>query len=237
MEAMWPASYARFGWPRNTKTYPGEGYQGRWFHCTMGTENLIARQQHIAFTHPYTDPSVRTAGFVVPNAAAATFPVDAANKVVGLIAHSATAHWFQNKKTKLFNPSNVVEYATEDFLFAALASKVCRSHLCRMCSVACYGLPKLERKHPEPSDPSCPLGSPQSLHWTLNAHHALISLAHQHQYSHQRLPVAKPFASSLCLCQGLKTSEEQEWKWAVSCAKFLETSPAMKTLSMISVSL
>ena len=67
--AVWPAGYPEFGWATNPKMYPGKGYHGRWFHCAAGTLHDSARQQSIAFTHPYTPPLGHTAGFVSSPAA------------------------------------------------------------------------------------------------------------------------------------------------------------------------
>jgi len=62
-QSVWPKKYTPFGWDDNSKTYPGEGHNHDWFHCSVGTRNMIARQQSVAFTHGYTNKSKDTAGF------------------------------------------------------------------------------------------------------------------------------------------------------------------------------
>ena len=64
-QSVWSGAYEQFGWESNTKTYPGIGHHNRWFHCSSGTHNIVARQQSIAFTDPYTDPDSHQAGFIV----------------------------------------------------------------------------------------------------------------------------------------------------------------------------
>ena len=50
-QSAWPTSYIQFGVSINDKLYLGEGYHNRWFHCVVGTYNIILRQQSVAFTH------------------------------------------------------------------------------------------------------------------------------------------------------------------------------------------
>merc|ERR1719482_474363 len=90
-KSVWPSSYPEFNWDSNSKTYPGHGHNNDWFHCTSGTRNIIARQQSVAFTNPYTDPSKDKAGFVTTDT---SFPADAASKEVGVQAAQATTTYF-----------------------------------------------------------------------------------------------------------------------------------------------
>ena len=93
-QSVWTSDHSRFGWPNNRKNYPGEGHHNCWFHCVVGTVNIIARQQFIAFTHPYTNRTLYVAGFVVADAEAATFPHDAVGKSVGVLTATASASYF-----------------------------------------------------------------------------------------------------------------------------------------------
>ena len=119
--AIWPVEYARFGWLLNDKTYPGEGYHARWFHCAVGLHNTVARQQSVAFTHPYTDGGSE-AGFVAANASAAVFPADAAGRVVGLVDGWATSAYFRAEVGRRFRPGAVVGFPRAVGAFAALVA-------------------------------------------------------------------------------------------------------------------
>ena len=119
-QSMFPGAYEAFGWPSNSKTYPGQGYQGRWFHCSTGTRNIIARQQSVAFTHPYTDKSVDKAGFVVKSPGG--FPPNAAGKRVGLIEGWATSTYFLSQIGGRFSQTvSTVQYS-QTALWAALTA-------------------------------------------------------------------------------------------------------------------
>ena len=123
-QAVWTADFSvKFGWPANHREYPGEGFQRRWFHCTLGTINTIARQQSVAFTSPYTNGTFQ-AGFVVADAAAPTFPEDAEGRTVGLVGAWAVSTYFHAQLAVLFNPKAVLEYADQGALWAALVSGV-----------------------------------------------------------------------------------------------------------------
>ena len=120
-ESVWPADYSRFGWPNNPKTYIGEGHQNRWFHCSMNTFNVQARQQSAAFTHAYTDSTVEKAGFVVLKAVASFFPSDADQKIVGVPkGWGPTAYFESGLATFVFNPIGVVRYTLQSELWGAL---------------------------------------------------------------------------------------------------------------------
>ena len=85
-ESIWPSAFSRFGCLHNRIHYAGEGYHSRWFYCAVGIYNTIARQQSLAFMSTYTYQKGSSAGFVVHNADATTFPADAKGKVVGLVS-------------------------------------------------------------------------------------------------------------------------------------------------------
>ena len=123
--AVWPEGYARPQWPDNQPMlYPGNGLLGRWFHCAVGTLNIWARQQAIPFTYPYTDKNKLLTGFVVPSAAAAAFPADAAGKIVGLPeGHASQAHFRYLTGAGAFRPGNVISYP-KDELWQALRANV-----------------------------------------------------------------------------------------------------------------
>lgn len=97
------------------------GLQGRWFYCSASTSNIIARQQSVAFSYSYTERNVAIAGFVVPNANAASFPPDARGKTVGLMVAWAPTIYFKAQQD-LFRPSGVVEFASQADRWAALVS-------------------------------------------------------------------------------------------------------------------
>ena len=101
--------------------------QERWFHCAMGIINIFPRQQSIAFTNAYTDGAKSRVGFVVPDAEAAMFPGDAANKVVGVVKAYAATTYFTHNQGVLFNPVNVIQYASPEALFEAVRSKLIKS--------------------------------------------------------------------------------------------------------------
>ena len=104
-KSVWPSSYPEFNWDSNSKTYPGHGHNNDWFHCTSGTRNIIARQQSVAFTNPYTDPSKDKAGFVTTDT---SFPADAASKKVGVQASQATTTYFMAQVGSLFSDTATV---------------------------------------------------------------------------------------------------------------------------------
>ena len=99
----------------------GEGHHGRWFHCSVGTFNLVARQQAIAFTHPYTSKVSVRAGFVLGDAAALAFPADAGAKTIGLLAAWAATTYFQANIGGLFHPAQVITYSSQGEMWASLA--------------------------------------------------------------------------------------------------------------------
>ena len=108
-ESVWPRFYPEFGWPDNTKGYPGLGINNAWFDCTCGTRNTILRQQSTAFTDPYTDKTLEDAGFVTRKEA----PIGpaAAGKKVGLLAANPATTFFRAHlgAAEQFNPSKLVE--------------------------------------------------------------------------------------------------------------------------------
>ena len=118
-QAVWPSDYARFGWPVNEKLYPGEGHLRRWFHCSTGTMNIIARQQSTAFSNPMIDPAQATAGFVVADANAASVRTNAAGKVVGVVSGYAASLFFMATFDMNALAAAVV-YENADSTFAAL---------------------------------------------------------------------------------------------------------------------
>ena len=109
-QAARPKGHPRLGWPQNTKDYPGEGFQSRWYHCTSSTSNLITRQQSTPFSHPYTDPLLERAGFIVPDSAASSFPADAASKTVALLEAWASTNYFKSQVGSVFHPLGMVEF-------------------------------------------------------------------------------------------------------------------------------
>ena len=120
-QSIWTSDYSRFGWPTNSKNYPGEGHQSRWFHCSMGTANTVARQQSIAFSHPCTDVASLRAGFCVAAAAAPTFPADAAATVVGVLRGWAAGMYFLAQVDVFqFVPADVVQFTSQRDLWEAL---------------------------------------------------------------------------------------------------------------------
>ena len=121
--AVFPRDYVQFGWSSNGKVYPGLGFQNRWFHCSVGTRNIITRQQSVAFTDPYTDRSVDKAGFIVAAEAAADFPADAAGRSVALIAGFSTSTYFLSRAGLAFLPRRVVQYTVQTEMWAALTSR------------------------------------------------------------------------------------------------------------------
>ena len=120
-QSVWTSDYSLFGWLGNPLNYPGEGHHNRWSHCTVGTRNIIARQQSIAFTSPYTNKTLEKAGFVVADAKATAFPRDAAGKRVGLMQGWAASTYFLAKANGLFRPAAMVHFAREDAMWAALS--------------------------------------------------------------------------------------------------------------------
>ena len=120
-QSVWPSDYRSFGWPQNMKVYPGEGHHRRWFHCAAATRNIVARQQSIAFTHPYTDPGTDTAAFVVLGSVASEFPENAAGAHVGLLVGWAVTKYFQIRRD-LFKPKKTAQYTSRAELFGALLS-------------------------------------------------------------------------------------------------------------------
>ena len=121
-QSVWPSNYSSFGWQGNPLHYPGEGYHNRWFHCSVGTFNLVERQQSIAFTHPYTDSALVQVGFVVRDSGGPSFPTDADGKTVGVVAGwAASTHLVSPRRAPLFR-GRVREYAVQSALWAALVS-------------------------------------------------------------------------------------------------------------------
>ena len=121
-QAVWTSNYSRFGWPRNTQNYPGEGHHNRWFHCAVGVNNIVVRQQSIAFTNPYTDKELATAGFVVPSSAAAAFPADARGAVVGVIGGWASTTYFEMHLGARFTPKTVRQFVLKEEMWTALST-------------------------------------------------------------------------------------------------------------------
>ena len=122
-QAVWPSSYRRYGWPDNARLYPGEGHQNRWFHCSVGTYNMVFRQQSIAFTDPYTAKNSTRAGFVVPAAAAAAFPATAAGRTVAMVeGWGPTTYFLLQRDLFLFTPADVMQYGVQSDLWAALVA-------------------------------------------------------------------------------------------------------------------
>ena len=121
-QSVWASDYARFGWASNPKYYPGEGHHSRWFHCVVGTHRLQARQQSMAFTHPYTDSARDTAGFVALAPAASGLPEDAAHRTVGVIQAWVASAYFDDNISSSFNPADVVWYPRKRAVWAALVA-------------------------------------------------------------------------------------------------------------------
>jgi len=119
-QSVWPKSYEKFGWKTNPKTYPGVGLNNAWFHCSVGTRNMISRQQSTAFTSPYTDMAVDTAGFVAHQSE--DIPVDGANKKVGILTAQAFTTYFKSQMGVKFQVGleNLTEYDLPDDLWRAL---------------------------------------------------------------------------------------------------------------------
>ena len=121
--AIWPATYHKLGWDTNSKTYAGEGVLGRWMHCSMGTLNIVARQQSVSFTNPYTDKNKITAGFVTGDG---LFPANATGKTVGLLEGYGEAMYFEANNgdgdEAIFNAMNIKHYRTQTLLWHALVA-------------------------------------------------------------------------------------------------------------------
>jgi ABC-type amino acid transport substrate-binding protein len=115
-------NYNDLGWDSNPKTYPGVGFNNGWFHCSSGTRNTIPRAQSLSFTHPYTDPTADTAGFLAKTGQA--MAADASDIKVGMQSGYAVTAYFlaNNGEGKKYNTpaADVTLYDTPTALYAAL---------------------------------------------------------------------------------------------------------------------
>ena len=106
----------------STGRYPGVGFNNGWFHCSSGTRNTIPRAQSLSFTHPYTDPTADTAGFLAKTGQA--MAADASDIKVGMQSGYAVTAYFlaNNGEGKKYNTpaADVKLYDTPTALYAAL---------------------------------------------------------------------------------------------------------------------
>mmetsp|Transcript_44585 Transcript_44585/g.79927 ORF Transcript_44585/g.79927 Transcript_44585/m.79927 type:complete len:1523 (-) Transcript_44585:99-4667(-) len=112
-QSVWAASYPEFSWSTNPRTYAGVGHQASWFHCAMGTNNLPARQQSIAFSDPYTRSA--PAGFLTSQS---NFPASGAGKRIGVMVGQAYTTYFE--ATRTYTPGSTHHYTSNNELKAAL---------------------------------------------------------------------------------------------------------------------
>jgi len=119
MTAPWQSviakNYVDLGWDANPKTYPGKGILSNWFHCSSGSRNLIARQQSLSFSDPYTDATTDPAVFV--SYALKTMADDASDVTVGLQSGYATTPVFLTNYAKA---KGVTYFSSAAEMFAAL---------------------------------------------------------------------------------------------------------------------
>jgi len=122
-QSVWPRNFTQFNEKNNARAYPGQGSNLKWFHCTSGTRNTIARQQSTAFTNPYSDPAKDTTGFVVPDANKGTFPTNGKGKKVGVLSAQAFTEPFLARAAATWGISKVEKRDTAAAVWALLKAK------------------------------------------------------------------------------------------------------------------
>jgi ABC-type amino acid transport substrate-binding protein len=123
-QSVWPKEHAKHNIDAEMqakKTYPGVAYLSRWFHCSVGTRNMIARQQSVAFTDPYTDKSKDLAGFVTADPA---FPANAAGKKAGILSAQGTTIYYYSQAGTKFTADSVEEFDDKAAMYEALKAGI-----------------------------------------------------------------------------------------------------------------
>ena len=87
----------------------------------QGTRNMIARQQSVAFTDPYTDKSKDLAGFVTADPA---FPANAAGKKVGILSAQGTTIYYYSQAGTKFTADSVEEFDDKAAMYEALKAGI-----------------------------------------------------------------------------------------------------------------
>jgi len=121
-QSMMASNFPNLGWMKtNPKTYSGLGFQNSWFDCSSGSFNIIARQQSLLFSDPYTPPAA--AAFIGKKGA--TMMADASDVKVGIVGGDATGSFFLAEVAKgTYKPKGgVVKYGNNKELFAGVASE------------------------------------------------------------------------------------------------------------------
>ena len=121
-QSVWAARFPGLGVDTNSRAYPGVGHHDRWFHCSSGTLNIPVRQQSVAFTHPYTDPSAEVVGFVMAAAKVPAFPQTAQGRRIGLVDATGPTMHFTSQIGRTFTPAagDVRAYGTHAEAWTAL---------------------------------------------------------------------------------------------------------------------